>query len=152
MPHRPHLTLLLAAAAFGVLSACSSDLTVTGWERPAEAEVPCEAVHAAAPDVVADQEKRPVTDDQALAWGDPAIILRCGIAEPEALEPTSQCHQIGPVGWFAEDRPGSQVFTTIGRDVHISVEVPDDYEPAADALIDLGDVIAEQTTEVRPCV
>lgn len=122
------------------------------WEQPPDAVAPCTAIHDAAPSQVAGQERREVADDQALAWGDPAIVLRCGIAEPEGLEPTSTCHQIGPLGWFAETLPGGQLFTTIGRDVFVSVEIPDDYEPAADALIDVGDTVAAETAELSPCV
>lgn len=155
MSHRAHLSRILgiAAAALLLLAGCAGDeVTVTGWQQPAEAVEPCVAILDDAPELVADQEPRPASADHALAWGDPAIILRCGVAEPADLEPTSPCHQIGEIGWFAEEGSRGTVFTTIGREFSVSVEVPEDYEPQADALVDLESVIAQNNPEVEPCV
>lgn len=116
------------------------------------------------PDQVAGQESRGVQPAGALAgaWGDPPIVLRCGGAKPPLLKRDSACFVVNDVGWFAEEdgRPvtgtepvdGEVVFTTIGRSAYVEVTVPPDYQPPADALIDLADVISAATQDVRPCV
>jgi hypothetical protein len=61
------------------------------------------------------------------AWGDPAVIARCGVA---ALAPTSQeCIEVDGVGWVASDLSDGTRFTTFGTDPAIEVLVPRDYEP-----------------------
>ncbi len=86
------------------------------------------------------------------AWGDPPIVLRCGVEKPAALKPTSTCHDVNGVGWLAEQQPDGWLFTTIGRALYVSVEVPAEHEPAADALADLADVIGRHVPVTRPCV
>jgi len=46
---------------------------------------------------------------------------------------------------------GSLRFTTVGRSPYVDVVVPDAYQPAADALIDLTPAIRSSTTVTSPC-
>lgn len=151
MPDRPHLTrtLALALAAAAVLAGCSTGLYEFPTE-PGTAKV-CRAVVDAAPDSVAGQAATPVDSDRVAAWGDPRIVLRCGVTRPEALKPTSRCDDVDGVGWFAEKHEGGQLFTTVGREPSISVEVPASIEPAATALLDVAEVVKQHTTETNPC-
>ena len=115
------------------------------------------------PGTVDGQEQRAVSPDGALAaaWGDPAIVLRCGVARPSGLRHAS-CFEIDGVGWLATvdgvevgaDGPsdGPVTFTTIGLSTYVEVTVPDDYAPQADPLIDLAASISAATRVVRPCV
>ncbi|MFI5425752.1 DUF3515 family protein [Aeromicrobium sp. UC242_57] len=93
-----------------------------------------------------------VKDDNAVAWGAPAIVLRCGVERPADLTVTAECFPVEDVGWFVETIAGGYLFTTIGREFHVSVEVPDDYEPAADTLIELAETVKKHDPEVKPCV
>lgn len=86
------------------------------------------------------------------AWGDPPIVLRCGVAKPDALEPTSRCAELNDVGWFAQEREDAYIFTTIGRETYVQVRVPQDYDPQADALIDLAEAVKRNVRQVRDCV
>lgn len=73
-----------------------------------------------------------------VAWGEPAIVLRCGIGRPTRLVPGSDDFVID-VGdgrghraeWFHAQRNSDDVFTTIDRSVYIDVSVPTDqaYQP-----------------------
>ncbi len=61
------------------------------------------------------------------AWGDPAIIARCGVA---ALGPTTeQCIEVDGVDWVARRLSDGVAFTTFGRDPAIEVLVPHAYAP-----------------------
>jgi hypothetical protein len=140
-----------------MVAACGGDLDPVEVDPPrltgASAE-PCERLVDALPDVLVEQDRREVSpiNAAASAWGDPAIVLRCGVREPEALAADSPCYVVNDVGWLAEERPGAVVFTTIGRSTYVEVTVPDDYAPEAGVLTDLADPVQAATRELRPCV
>ncbi len=61
------------------------------------------------------------------AWGDPAVIARCGVAP---LGPTpADCISVDGVDWVAEPLSDGTRFTTYGRDPAIEVLVPRRYAP-----------------------
>jgi hypothetical protein len=115
------------------------------------------------PGHVAGQDRRYISPASALAgaWGDPAIVLRCGVRRPAALRPTSACFEINRIGWLATSngRPvpttsqgkGTLDFTTIGRSVYVKVTVPAAYRPQADALVDLAPAVAATTQTLTRC-
>jgi hypothetical protein len=117
------------------------------------------------PTTVADDlDARSVEPSDALAgaWGDPAVVLRCGVQEPAALKPTSACFEVNGVGWLATqdgkevsgDAPvdATMTFTTIGRAAYVEVTVPPmDDHLAVDPLPALAMPI-QQTIPLRhPC-
>jgi hypothetical protein len=64
----------------------------------------------------------------AAAWGDPAIIARCGLAP---LGPTTdQCVAVDDVDWVVRPLSDGTKATTYGRDPAIEVLVPSAYGPA----------------------
>ncbi len=151
MSHRHVLTgggLLLAL----LLSSCAGGVHVDEYPTVKGTDVDCKALLADVPRSVADQQNVDVPGRVAAAWGDPAIILRCGVEKPEALVPSSRCFEVSDVGWFAETTADGYLFTTIGRAFHVSVEVPKTYDPAADALADLASSVKKHDPEKEPCV
>ena len=145
---------LLAAALCAALvtAGCGSELSVDEYPTEAGTSVNCKGLFADRPLTVAGQKNRMVTGENASAWGDPAIILRCGVEKPKDLGPASRCDMVDGVGWFTESTSDGYLFTTIGRDYYVSVEVPHDYEPEADALADLADSVARHDPVTNPCV
>lgn len=146
---------LLLAAALGaglVLAGCGSELSVDEYPTEPGTSVNCTGLFADRPLKVAGQKNRMVKDENASAWGDPAIILRCGVEQPKDLGPASRCDMVDGVGWFTESTSDGYLFTTIGRDYFVSVEVPHDYDPEADALADLADSVARHDPVEKPCV
>ncbi len=107
------------------------------------------------PDLVLEQEPRGVqpADASAAAWGDPAVVLRCGVERPAGLKPSSPCFVANDVGWFADESNDSEVvFTTIGRSTYVEVTVPAEYPQPSGALAELSAAVMGSTTEVLPCV
>ena len=61
------------------------------------------------------------------AWGDPAVIARCGVA---ALGPTdTECLVVDGVGWIPQALSDGTRFTSFGTDPAVEVLVPGGYAP-----------------------
>lgn len=124
----------------------------------------CGDLVAALPDTVLDSERRDIEppDAPAAAWGDPAIVLRCGVPKPAALRPDSQCFVVNDIGWLASQAgvaldltsppQGDVTFTTIGRSVYVEIAVPGTFAPhQGDALVDVAAAVADTTQVLQPC-
>lgn len=139
-----------------LLGACSggpSAVEVTAPSPSGQSTAECRHLLDVLPSTVDGHDRRDVEPAKALAaaWGDPPIVLRCGVHKPAGLKPTSRCPTINNVGWFADKHAKKWVFTTIGRSTYVEVTVPKDYAPAADALVDLAGPIKKATSWPHPC-
>ncbi len=150
--------LLLGAT----LVACGGDgdqVAVRGYHVATADQVGCARLVAALPDSVADQARRKVSGSPyAAAYGDPAIVLRCGVGKPEGFDRFSRCQRADGVDWFVPesvigDLTADAVMTTVGRSPAIEVDLPAHYRPAgsAAAMVDLAAVIKARTTTSTPC-
>lgn len=113
----------LLAAAVPVLAGCSGTVSVT--PGPDAADPACADVLRAAPDEIAGQARRETTAQSALAWGDPAVVLRCGV---RLLGPASNCLGVETGGtavdWVVVQDEDALRYTTYGRDPATEVAVP----------------------------
>jgi hypothetical protein len=64
-----------------------------------------------------------------VAWGDPAIVLRCGVARPANLNPslTAELFEVNGVLVLPAKTSSATVFTVLDRSVYIDVSVPSSY-------------------------
>jgi hypothetical protein len=64
-----------------------------------------------------------------VAWGDPAIVLRCGVARPAALNPalSEQLFAINGVLFLPKRSSSQTVWTAVDRPVYVDVAVPTSY-------------------------
>ncbi len=114
------------------LAGCSRAVSVT---LPPQASDPaCTAAAAAWP---ADVSGRAVvaTDPSApavRAWGDPAIVARCGVATPGPS--TDDCLTVDDVDWVATPLSDGTRFVTYGRGPAIEVLVPKGPAPEGSLL------------------
>jgi hypothetical protein len=87
-------------------------------------------------------QPRPVLAERTVAWGDPAIVLRCGVTRPAQLVPGSDAEVIAvtppggnqPVEWLPVKNGDTTVFTVIDRAIYIEVAWPraQDLNPLPD--------------------
>jgi len=85
-------------------------------------------------------------DPSVHAWGDPAIVARCGVATPGPT--TDECLTVNGVDWVATPLSDGTRFVTYGRDPALEVLVPKSgvpegsllpvFTPAAQALPETG--------------
>ncbi|WP_116948184.1 DUF3515 domain-containing protein [Jiangella endophytica] len=149
MPRRPHLTLGAILLATGLAGCGYGAVDVTPHEpEPGSAGV-CAALQDALPDTVDDAVRRDVdpSSEYVAAWGQPPIVLRCGVAMPASYRPDAQLYDVDGVGWLADEGEGGTFFTAVDREVLVEVAVPDDYAPEANVLADLATAILDTDPE-----
>lgn len=135
MPRRQPLTLAAAGLLVWVAAAsCGRAVTVA----PVPEDSACPALTAALPDRIAGEPRRETATPGTAAWGDPPIVVRCGVPMPAAYTPTSQLLQVDGIGWLSEDADGGTRFTSVRTSPRIEVTVPPAQEPASATLVDLG--------------
>ncbi len=72
------------------------------------------------------------------AWGDPAIVLRCGVAIPEAFSTASQLLTVNNVNWYPEELQAGVRFTSMETIEYVEVSIPSDYGVTAEILTELS--------------
>lgn len=108
------------------LAACSSAVDAVA---PGDAgSALCTAASRAWPATVGRQKARAVSSRSPAvrAWGDPAIIARCGVVSPGPT--TDECLSVDDIDWVAHQLSDGVRFTTYGRSPAIEVLVPRAYE------------------------
>ncbi|MGH3343379.1 MAG: DUF3515 domain-containing protein [Carbonactinosporaceae bacterium] len=128
-------------ATLTALPACAPGAVPVAVPRPSGGPAQaCRALHAALPPVVDSQDQRdtrPASRGTA-AWGDPAIVLRCGVPRPRGLTRTSQLAVVNGVEWYTKRHAGGYRFTSTGRVARVQVTVPGVYAPEVNPLVDLA--------------
>jgi hypothetical protein len=110
------------------LSACASDAVEVAV--PAGAGGPaCQSAALLWPSTVSGLKRRATDPDPAgvRAWGDPAVVARCGVAAPGPTD--TQCIEVDGVGWIPEALSDGTRFTSFGTDPAVEVLVPSRYAP-----------------------
>ena len=145
MHRRPHLIVL---AAVLVVAGCTSSPKAAARA----ADPACTRALAAAPGTVLGAGRTRLDVTGALGWGDPQIVLRCGLP---GLEPTpNPCIDVNGQGWVVADADADPiVFTLFGHDPTVEVSVPASYgrTSASGALVGLADVAKALPGNGRSC-
>lgn len=131
-----------------LFTACAdSKVEITAPTPDNQAREICAHFLGRVPMKVADKSKRDVNGDSALtaAWGNPAITLRCGVSEPANMTPASQLVSVNEIDWFPQELSAGWRFTSTNTSVRVEVSVPKEFQPEANALVDL-------TTSLRPLI
>jgi Protein of unknown function (DUF3515) len=150
---------VVCTAVLLVPAGCSDVVSVNAPPLTGPDARGCRALLHALPDSVADQARRPVADEDgyAAAWGDPPIVLRCGVPKPRGLDKFATCQVVNGVGWFIpEDQsqgdPVDITMTTVGRSQNVQVFLPSKYFPPANAMVDLASAVKRTIREDKPCL
>lgn len=129
-----------------LLSACGS--------RPVPVQVPqvkpsaagvCRSLARVLPDEV-DGRARAATEPvsaRTAAWGDPPVVLRCGVDKPVELTPDAEILEVNGVEWVLRESPHDFTFTTVGRTAYVELRVPGAVHrsEATAPLVDLADPV-----------
>jgi hypothetical protein len=119
-----------------VLAGCSDDKPVAAPlpTSSATASTACAALIARLPKELPQGLKQRSTSPVATtstAWGDPPIVLRCGV--PAGLE-ADEPYSFNTVQWAMHDIGAARMWTTKGLSPNVEVVVPDAYSSQAELL------------------
>ncbi len=153
MPPRPVPSLLPRAAALGLavlaVTACAGPVEVA--RAPLADDAACQGMTDLWPALDGLERVETDPDDPTVAaWGDPAIVARCGV---RPLGPTTEaCITVDGVDWVAGELSDGTRLTTYGRTPAIEVLVPHAHDPAPMLLPAFAGAAEQLPRNGRECV
>jgi hypothetical protein len=148
------------AAVAALTAACGGPVEVDVPDLDGDDAAACAALAADLPDTLAEQERVEIDPDDApaAAYGDPAIVVRCGVGVPEGFDLTASCETADGVGYYIpdeqyDDQSLDVTMTTAGYQPRVEVTIPADYRPNAipAAMPVLAPLVTEHLTLVDTC-
>jgi hypothetical protein len=121
----------------GTTSAPRGDLPPVPVDTPdvtPAADLACPVLMGQLPLELAGETSRLVDSDTpyAYAWGDPAVVLVCGVEFPAGYVVGASTLLISGVEWFVDTAdPDVVVWTTVDRNVPVQVQVPASTDSAS---------------------
>ncbi len=114
-------------------AAATGPVTVSTVDAPGAAGRYCTQLMTGLPDRLGTSDRRPLVGHPAgtAAWGDPAIVLRCGLPTPAELTCASALTQVsnanGQAGvqWLQLSDRGQTTYLAADRPVRIAITLPD---------------------------
>lgn len=128
-----------AAASPSARPMATSPVTVAAPSLGERQATVCRALISQLPEQVRDLGRRPITagHEQNAAYGDPAITVACGVPAP-TFPPTDDVFVLDGVCWHQVTGPDGAAWTTVDREVPVTVTVPNAYQQAAQWTINFS--------------
>ena len=134
---------LVVVGAVACLAACSSPVQVESPDLTDDQARACQEVFEALPEQVGDQDRRDVEGGPGAAYGDPPIVVRCGVALPDEL--LTSCFSVNGIDWYVDESDEGVVALTAGREPSVEVTVPVAYGASNAALVDVTTTVQDAT-------
>ena len=144
------------------LVACGTEpVTTPTLPLTAALHAVCQRVLNALPGKLGGQDRRHTQPAEAYggAWGDPPMVLQCGVDLPAGLTRTSHCAVVNGIGWFVpadeENDSSSDVeLTAVGYEPLLQLSVPAKYRGStvAAAEVELAPIIKKYLSSVPRCL
>jgi Protein of unknown function (DUF3515) len=105
-------------------------LALSAVEAPGATTAACATVIAALPEQLGGLARRTIqhADDPSLtgvaAWGEPAVVLRCGVPTPAELTCTAALQEVDGVAWLPLSTGGDTTYFLVDRSVRAALTVP----------------------------
>jgi hypothetical protein len=133
-------------------SAALPAVSVPAPPASAGASRSCPRLLAAVPLTLADLPARPVDSASPFvaAWGEPAVLLRCGVSRPRGFVVGVQTIVVNGVTWYPEPTGNRTVWTAVDRPVYVELSVPTGYASAPVAALSTEIARTLAITPVRP--
>jgi hypothetical protein len=122
--------------------------------QPGANSAACRALMAKLPTDLSGSKERAVEgggNQSVAAWGDPAVILRCGLETPQELNCSSALTQVDDVAWLqlADDGSPATTYIAADRSVRIAVTLPSGS--GTGQIQEISDVISATLEARQPC-
>ena len=156
MPVTVVLVLLVNRA--GLRSASSPSPTPSPTRSVAAPRTALPTVRVAAPPASAAAARScpaflatlPLTLTYVAAWGEPPVLLRCGVPRPPGFVVGAQTIVVNGVAWYPEPHGARTVWTAVDRPVYVEVTVPTGYASGPVAELSTGLARTLPATPPRP--
>jgi hypothetical protein len=130
------------------LTGCGADTPQPG---PDAGTAACSALIGRLPDRVLDRTRTDLAVTGTAGWGDPAIVLRCGVPAPG---PSANCVEVNGLEWIFSE--SDDVFRFVSHDrtptVEVTIPASVDRTVASGALVDLEPAVAPlPKSTAAPC-
>jgi len=95
--------------------------------QPGAMSAGCAALDGALPDTIDGHARRTmvVAEPGVAAWGEPPVVLRCGITDPEELTCAAALTVLNGVSWLVLGESGSTTYIAVDRSVRVAVTLDD---------------------------
>ena len=106
-------------------------LPVSSVDSPGASTAACTSLMAALPDPLGALPRRQLEqgNDPLLAgvaaWGEPAVVMRCGVPTPQELTCSSPVQEVDGVAWLPIPGSGGITYLAVDRPVRVALTVPD---------------------------
>ena len=125
-----------------LLTACGGPVEVDVPDLDAEDAHACAAFVDDLPDTLAGEKPVDIepADAPAAAYGDPPIIVTCGVDEPDGFGLGASCEIANDVRWYIPseqygDEPRDLTLTAAWNEPRVEVQIPEDYWPDASPAV-----------------
>jgi hypothetical protein len=125
-----------------LLTACGGPVEVDSPDLDSADAAACAAFVDALPATLAGEDPVEVepSDAPAAAYGDPPIVVTCGVDSPDGFGPGASCEIANKARWYIpEDQYGDQptdiTLTAAWSRPRVQVQIPEDYWPDATASV-----------------
>ncbi|HZN18383.1 MAG TPA: DUF3515 family protein [Micromonosporaceae bacterium] len=128
-----------SAFAAPVRPAAAGAVAVAAPPLAAGTAAACRALLSRLPEALGAGPRRPVTSgaEQNAAYGDPPVVLACGFGPVTRLAPQDVVYQLSGVCWQAVELPAETAWTTVDREVPVTVTVPRAYDEPGQVVTEL---------------
>jgi len=134
---------LVVVGAVACLTACGNPVQVDAPDLSPDDSRACLQLLDALPDRVGEQQQREVEGGPGAAYGDPPIVVRCGVPLPAEL--LTSCFSVNGIDWYVDEVDEAVVALTAGRRPSVEVTVPSAYGASNSALVDVTDTVRAET-------
>ena len=148
--------ILAARLAHQSTAPATGPLAVAAAPQPGASGRYCAELMPKLPEDLITQQRRPLIDAQpgVAAWGDPATILRCGLADPAELTCAAQLTRFtgadgAGVEWLRLEESDAVTYLAVDRPVRIAVTVT--AQAGIGPIQQLSEVIAHALPEQPVC-
>ncbi|MET0965823.1 MAG: DUF3515 domain-containing protein [Nakamurella sp.] len=125
------VVVLAAVVNSRPVSDVTDPLPVSSVEAPGATTASCTELIAALPDPLGQLPRRELVrgEDPLLAgvaaWGEPAVVLRCGVPTPTELTCSAPVQVVNGVTWLLLGGGGATTYLAVDRAVRVALTVPD---------------------------
>lgn len=143
-----------------VVAGCSGAVEVDVPEMTETQAAACDALVDDLPSTLAEQERVDIAPEDApgAAYGDPAIVVTCGVPAPEEFSSAGSCELVNDVGWWAppeqfSDEELDLTLYSAGYDPVVEILVPAEIKvnAGAAAMAVLSPLVTQHTELVEVC-